>query len=295
MGNASGKNAAPAGAGPRAAWTTEDGFEPAIAPSSLGTDGADSDSDVEYDASMLACPTPAVEALESDASAGSADMLGSMLGSAEDASMPSWAAGGAADEPCSSSLELQFVYGVRAADCRRNVFFTASGEVAFHSASLVVLYEPKRHTQRFLRGHDGEVRCLALHPTGRVLASGQAAGGRTEICVWQLDASEPAILSGSHAGGVCALAFSPTGDRLASLGADSSLVLWDWKSGSALASKSAHGEPLFALAWSPVESMLATVGVRCVKLWAVDADGETPTAAAPSCSLQGRRSSFPLE
>ena len=49
---------------------------------------------IEYDASMLACPTPAVEALESDASAGSADMLGSMLGSAEDASMPSWAAGG---------------------------------------------------------------------------------------------------------------------------------------------------------------------------------------------------------
>ena len=180
-------------------------------------------------------------------------------------------------------------------DCRRNVFFTASGEVAFHSASLVVLYEPKRHTQRFLRGHDGEVRCLALHPTGRVLASGQAAGGRTEICVWQLDASEPAILSGSHAGGVCALAFSPTGDRLASLGADSSLVLWDWKAGSALASKSAHGEPLFALAWSPVESMLATVGVRCVKLWAVDADGKGLNGrSAQLLPSKAGESSFPL-
>ena len=43
--------------------------------------------------------------------------------------MPAWATGGAADEPCGSSLELQFVYGVRGADCRRNCFFTASGEI----------------------------------------------------------------------------------------------------------------------------------------------------------------------
>ena len=79
------------------------------------------------------------------------------------------------------------------------------------------------HAQRFLRGHDAEVRCIALHPSGRVLASGQGAGGKNEICVWQLDASEPAIiLAGQHHGGLGCLAFSPSGERLAAVGTDDS-------------------------------------------------------------------------
>ena len=226
-------------------------------------DGNDSDSDVEYDCETLTVPTPNTD-LED---------VGRYTRPADDSSIPLWAAGGAADEPCFASLQLQFVYGLRCTDSRRNVYFTASGEVAFHSASLVVLYEPRRHTQRFLRGHDGEIRCLALHPSGRVFASGQSAGGHTEICVWQLDSSEnAAVLAGPHAAGVTALSFSPSGERLASLGADSSLSLWDWKRGDILASCSAHSEPLFALAWSPVEPALATVGVRCVKLWGVGAE-----------------------
>ena len=297
MGNASTKShGSQPGTGARTAWTVDDGA--ALAPPAFGTavtDGADSDSDVEYDVQTLAAPPlAAIAAMEDDALEDSDPA--SRPGGANDPSMPSWAAGGAADEPCASSLQLQFVYGVRSTDCRRNSYFTASGEVAFHTASLVVLYEPRRHTQRFLRGHDGEVRCLTLHPGGRTLASGQAAGGSTEICVWQLDANDPcAILSGSHPAGVTALAFSPTGERLASLGADSSLALWDWKRGTCLATRPAHTEPLFAIAWSPVEAALATVGARCVKLWGVDAEekGLTGRSAQLLPSRPGE-SPFPL-
>ena len=236
-----------------------------------GGDGDESDSDVEYDARTLGAPTPLGSSYEYAVSAGGGAAPSDAI---TNGSMPTWAQGGAADEPCSSSLELQFVYGVRGTDCRRNAFFTASGEIAFHSAALVVLYEPRRHAQRFLRGHDAEVRCLGLHPSGRVLASGQAAGGQTEICVWQLDATEPAIiLSGAHSAGVACLSFSPSGERLAAVGADDAhtLVLWDWKRGTPLAAQPVDGGAVFALAWSPTQAALATVGVGGVQLWGVDA------------------------
>ena len=233
---------------PRTAWsTTADNEAPAMASSrpEYGGDGDESDSDVEYDARTLGAPTPMGSSYDYAMSgAAPSDAIA-------DGSMPTWAQGGAADEPCSSSLELQFVYGVRGTDCRRNTFFTASGEIAFHSAALVILYEPRRHAQRFLRGHDAEVRCLALHPSGRVLASGQSAGGQTEICVWQLDATEPAIiLSGAHPAGVACLSFSPSGERIAAVGADANhtLVLWDWKRGTPLAAQPVDGGAVFALA-----------------------------------------------
>ena len=255
--------------GAHTTWTTSSDDAASQLALSDHENNMDDDSDVEYDAQTLSAPTPSAN-LETDKGAGTVRTAGDMLNS-----MPLWAAEGVADEQCSSSLELQFVYGVRGTDCRRNAFFTASGEVAFHSATLIVMYEPRRHTQRFLRGHDGEIRCLALHPSGRVLASGQAAGGRTEICVWQLDATDPAsVLTGQHSGGVVSLSFSPSGERLAAVGSDPmhTLVLWDWRRGTPLAAQQIHSEPIFALSWSPVEAALATVGVRCVKIWGVFAE-----------------------
>lgn len=219
---------------------------------------------VAADLMALSLPTPTVD--PAYYSAGRSPPSASVA-----SGVPAWAANGAADEPLTSSLQLQFVYGARTGDCRAGVRLTASGELAFHSASLVVLYDPHRHAQRFLRGHDGEVRCLALHPTGRVLASGQAAGGRAEICTWVLDATEPTlILSGAHPAGVAALAFSagPSGDRLASLGCDAehTVAVWDWQRGVRLLAHATGAAPMLGLAWAPHEPSLATVGVGCARL-----------------------------
>ena len=286
MGQSSSRNAdqsaSSPSSGPHMAWnSTNDDLPPQLTLPEPG-EGGDEDEDVLHDLQTYGSPSPSAAAAYAAAYAtddGGYGVVptadGFAAGSPADGSMPAWAAGGAADEQCSSSLELQFVYGVRGADCRRNTFFTASGEIAFHAASLVVLYDPRRHSQRFLRGHDAELRCLSLHPSGRVLASGQAAGGRTEICVWQLDATEPAIiLSGQHPGGVGCLAFSPSGERLAAIGTDAmhTLVLWDWRRATPLAMQQTHAQPVLALAWSPVQAALATVGVSHVSLWGVDAE-----------------------
>ena len=235
------------------------------------SDGYDTDSDVEYDIESQSRPSPAPAWDDLSTRRDDTNRWGA-------AAVPSWAADGAADEPCSSRLDLQFVYGTRGADCRNNIFFLPTGEIAFHAAALVVVHDPRRHAQRFLRGHDAEVRCLAVHPRGSALASGQAAGGATEICIWQLDASEPAmVLSGPHASGVALLSFSPDGERLASVGADAehTLVIWDWRQGTVLKKHAAHREALFGLAWSPSNpaQTLATVGLGFVRLWSLDATG----------------------
>ena len=183
-----------------------------------GGDNSESDSDVEFDASAPSEPAPA------PVSRASVDqVVGQLAPPAFESAEP--AHGVQRELPSSGQLELQFVYGYQGLRSRGNLYFLPSGEVAFHTASLVVVYEPRGHTQRFLAGHDAEVRCLALHPQGAVLASGQAAStageGAAHICVWRSDEAAPLrTLSGAvHAeGGVAALAFTSGGDRLASLG-----------------------------------------------------------------------------
>ena len=50
-------------------------------------------------------------------------------------------------------LSLEWVYGCRGHDAHGSVHWTASGEVAFHAASIGVTFDPKGRTQRFFTGH----------------------------------------------------------------------------------------------------------------------------------------------
>ena len=146
-----------------------------------GTEGgadSDSDSEVEYDKSSMAEPEPARRTAWDDQRGTevtldivSRQLVQPLVMSSE----PDWADQLASGQPCSGRLELQFVYGYRGADCRRNLFFLPSGEVAFPAASLVVVYEARTHRQRFYTAHDAAVRCVALHPRGMLVASGQAS------------------------------------------------------------------------------------------------------------------------
>ena len=271
----------------------------------FATDGAtDSDSEVEYDKQSTSAtvnaerPAAALEAV-------SQLLLQPLVESSE----PAWSV--ESSQPCSSRLELQFVYGYRGVDCRRNLCLLPSGEVAFPAANLVVVFEARAQRQRFYAAHDAAVKCMALHPRGVLVASGQAgdasrasvenAGGSggsggsggvgaPHICVWQPDGLETvALLSSLHCAGVCELAFSPDGEQLASIGADAehTLGLWDWRRGTLLASSRcsevAQGA-IFGLAFSPVAggaaggaagggSLIATCGAQHLALWQQDAHG----------------------
>ena len=311
---------------PREAWAGRDSSMRGALPE-WGTGGggaeSDSDSEVEYDKSSVAEPDPARRTAWDDQRGTEAafdtvsrQLVQPLVMSSE----PDWADQLASGQPCSGRLELQFVYGYRGADCRRNLFFLPSGEVAFPAASLVVVYEARTHRQRFYTAHDAAVRCVALHPRGMLIASGQASdasraadenagtgaggGAAPHICVWQPDGLETvAVLSSAHPDGVCELAFSADGERLASVGADAehTLVLWDWRAGTRLTSSTVGASPVFALAFSPVDGSIVTAGARSLTLWRHDAAGAlsgrraqlAPTKPGVAVGGEGRRRAEP--
>jgi WD40 repeat protein/DNA-binding SARP family transcriptional activator len=76
-----------------------------------------------------------------------------------------------------------------------------------------------------LHAHQEDVRSLAFHPNGRLMASGDQDG---LIYLWELDTGQQFgnPLEG-HQGQVSSLAFSPDGLILASGGFDDAIILWD--------------------------------------------------------------------
>ncbi len=81
------------------------------------------------------------------------------------------------------------------------------------------------HLIAYLHGHTGGVRSVAVHPDGRILATGGADGA---IILWDPDRwlriGEP--LRG-HEAAVKSVAFSPDGRILASASDDETVILWD--------------------------------------------------------------------
>ena len=273
----------------------------------FATDGAtDSDSEVEYDKQSTSATADAAMVVSSagesrEPAAAFEAVSQQLVQPLVESSEPAWAEGLSNSQACSSRLELQFVYGY---DCRRNLCLLPSGEVAFPAANLVVVFEARAQRQRFYAAHDAAVKCMTLHPRGVLVASGQAGDasrasvenasgsggtggvGAPHICVWQPDGLETvALLSSLHHAGVCELAFSPDGERLASIGADAehTLGLWDWRRGTLLASSrcSEGAAPcaIFGLAFSPAGgaagggSLIATCGAQHLALWQQDAHG----------------------
>jgi WD40 repeat protein len=63
------------------------------------------------------------------------------------------------------------------------------------------------HNQVFLRGHNDNISCLALSPSGRLIASGQV-GENCDVIVWDFERKELVWRLQEHFHGISCLAFS---------------------------------------------------------------------------------------
>lgn len=170
-------------------------------------------------------------------------------------------------------MELSWVHGYSSSlsNCRPNLFYNFQGQLVYPAAALGVLLdrgstssitstsltnasnghsgtansenEDSEHRadwrQVYFRGHDDDVTCLTMSRDRRFIATGQIASkalkGKASVIVW--DATQGRLLSrmeACHQRGVYALAFSPDGQQLISVGMDDSYthILWADMGGS---------------------------------------------------------------
>ncbi|XP_064143987.1 echinoderm microtubule-associated protein-like 3 isoform X1 [Loxodonta africana] len=190
--------------------------------------------------------------------------------------------------PPPETLSLDWVYGYRGRDSRSNLFVLRSGEVVYFIACVVVLYRPGGGPggpggggQRHYRGHSDCVRCLAVHPDGVRVASGQTAGVDKDgkplqpvVHIWDSETllKLQEIGLGAFERGVGALAFSVVDQGAFLCVVDDSnehmLSVWDCSRGTKLAEIKSTNDSVLAVGFSPRDSScIVTSGKSHVHFW----------------------------
>jgi WD40 repeat protein len=103
-------------------------------------------------------------------------------------------------------------------------------------------------------GHEAAVTCLALHPNGQLLVSGDKLG---LIRLWTWPDGQPLGVVPGHGQAVSSLAISSDGLLLASGCLGGRITLWDMTLGKDLQVLAQTGPAVQGLAFSPVENCLA--------------------------------------
>jgi hypothetical protein len=121
------------------------------------------------------------------------------------------------------------------------------------------------HHRATLLAHTHEVRCLAIDPRGRLLAS--ASTDRT-VRLWSLPDGELKRTLKGHSAWVSCLAVSPNGQVLASAGRDRKICLWSLPEGTPLGKLKGHTQPVFCLAITPDSRLLLSGSAdRSIRFW----------------------------
>ncbi|XP_065155332.1 echinoderm microtubule-associated protein-like CG42247 isoform X3 [Atheta coriaria] len=186
--------------------------------------------------------------------------------------------------PPEKKMQLEWVYGYRGTDSRRNLWVLPSGELLYFVAAVAVMYDRDEETQRHYTGHTEDIQCMDLHPSRELVASGQKAGRnrktQAHIRIWSTDTLQTLYVfgMGELEIGVAAVAFSQLNGGIYVLavdgGRESILSVWQWQWGHLLGKVATLQEELTGAVFHPLDdNLLITHGKGHLTFWNRRKDG----------------------
>ena len=173
------------------------------------------------------------------------------------------------------NLGLQWVFGYRGADRQGNLLVLQQGELVYFLGTVVVVYDQASERQRHYKGHTQDVACMALHPGGDLVVSGQEQGDQGDevdegpCCrVWNVYTMETqAVIEGrNYGGGIAGVSFSVPNDgeflvTVSSRSDESVLSVWEWTSSTRLGEVTMDMSGVSGVTFHPFDSnLLITYG-----------------------------------
>jgi WD40 repeat protein len=143
------------------------------------------------------------------------------------------------------------------------VAFSPENKLAF-SVNMNGVWERPRgardwvYTGEIFKEHkNGWVKCAAISPDGKRIASGGTYG---RVCIWDIAAKKAGTPLPGHRDAVTGVAFSPDGKRVATASEDGTVRQWDAATGKEQRTLHGPAHGLVALACSPDGTFLACAG-----------------------------------
>lgn len=199
-------------------------------------------------------------------------------------------------------------------------YTSVRGEVGYFTAGVGVVADTATGAQRHFTGHSAEITAMAYAPALNVFATGQgsSSGGSTGalVLVWEAPhpgdgrSKQPRVRARlehpMRTRGVVAIAFSPSGKRLATVGCDShaTLCVWAWASGGTklFEARCTTGTPpaVRGILWNPAvhdafsfagnggdAGEFVTFGPRHMRCWSPARSAPTKSRMALAKDLSG--------
>ena len=88
------------------------------------------------------------------------------------------------------SLVLDYVYGYSVRSCLgTSLFCTFDGRLVYPASAVIVIHSVRINRQDHFLNHEDEITALAMHPNGRIFASGET-GFKPRVFVWDAGSLE---------------------------------------------------------------------------------------------------------
>lgn len=201
-----------------------------------------------------------------------------------------------------SNLTLNWAFGYRAQTNRNNTRYICSETdpnepeyIVYPTAALGVVYNLSTREQSFYQGHNVEVTCISLHPSGRLIATGDVC---SNIHMWNATTCEcVGVLKGIAKEGIMHLHFSPNGDRIATVGLDSdhTVAIYDCSTGEIISSSKGLSSPnnVHGIAYSNNGTEIVLVGNKTIKFYSgVHTQSRTIVANFAKIGRKGTKQTF---